>query len=126
MQPSSSPRLSNRLVRTALFPSLFALGLGACYGVIDPPTGASDGTGGATTAAVCTSNQTWTGGNGAQMRPGIGCRSCHSFTIAGTVYPTAHEPTNCNGVDGSKGVRVVITGADGTMLTLTPNSVGNF
>jgi hypothetical protein len=60
------------------------------------------------------------------MRPGIGCKSCHSFTIAGTVYPTAHEPMNCNGVNGSTGVRVVITGANGTTVTLTPSAAGNF
>ena len=44
----------------------------------------------------------------------------------GTVYPTVHEPTNCNGVNGSTGVRVVITGANGTVLTLTPTASGNF
>jgi nitrate/TMAO reductase-like tetraheme cytochrome c subunit len=60
------------------------------------------------------------------MRPGNTCTSCHSFTIAGTLYPTAHEPTNCNGVNGSTGARIVISGADGRTLTLTPTAAGNF
>jgi hypothetical protein len=86
------------------------------------------GTGGAggTVAAVCTSKVMWTNGNGATMRPGAACRQCHSFTISGTVYPTLHEPLNCNGANGSTGIRVVITGANGTTLTLTPSATGNF
>jgi len=39
------------------------------------------------------------------------------------VYPTAHEPLNCN---GKSGVQVVITPASGTALTLTTNAAGNF
>jgi hypothetical protein len=49
-----------------------------------------------------------------------------SLTIAGTVYPTAHEPDLCNGANGSNGARVVITGADGQTQTLTPGASGNF
>lgn len=84
----------------------------------------------------CTSNVTWTGGNegSASMNPGMACVSCHAsmgdeapiFAIAGTVYPSAHEPDRCNGVNGSTGARVVIVGADGQMVTLTPNAAGNF
>ena len=50
---------------------------------------------------------------------------CHdtTFTLAGTVYPTLHEPLNCNGKDG---VRVVITPASGPAITLTTNAAGNF
>jgi nitrate/TMAO reductase-like tetraheme cytochrome c subunit len=60
------------------------------------------------------------------MRPGNDCRSCHSFSVSGTVYPSAHEPTNCNGT-AAGGIKVVITGADGAILTLVPNSTsGNF
>jgi mono/diheme cytochrome c family protein len=60
------------------------------------------------------------------MRPGNDCKSCHSFTIAGTVYPTAHEPNNCDGT-AAGGLKVVITGADGTTMTLTPSATsGNF
>ena len=81
---------------------------------------------GSSTLAVCTSKAMWTGGNNPTMRPGNTCQSCHSFTIAGTIYPTANEPTNCNGINGSTGVKVVITGADGRTLTLTPTASGNF
>ena len=50
----------------------------------------------------------WTGGNrgSADMNPGRACITCHStmngpsLTIAGTVYPTAHEPDLCNGANG--------------------------
>lgn len=70
------------------------------------------------------------------MHPGVACIDCHtssnnreapSFTIAGTVYPTAHEPADCNGLDGTTdGVQVVITDAKGKKLTLDVNDVGNF
>ncbi len=85
---------------------------------------------------TCTSNTTWTRGtNGSSsMEPGQACISCHGstggeapkFVIAGTLYPTGHEPDNCNGVNGSTGAKVVVTGSNGTALTLTPNSAGNF
>lgn len=64
------------------------------------------------------------------MHPGRACISCHEqaggpqLTIAGTVYPTAHEPDDCDGVAGS--VQVVITDADGATQTLRVNSAGNF
>jgi hypothetical protein len=68
------------------------------------------------------------------MHPGRACIDCHAtraraprFVIAGTVYPTAHEPNECNGVDGAKtGAQVVITDANGKELTLPVNSAGNF
>jgi cytochrome c553 len=84
---------------------------------------------------TCTSNTTWTRGtNGSSsMEPGQACITCHSksgeapkFVIAGTLYPTGHEPDNCNGVNGTTGAKVVVTGSNGTIVTLTPNSAGNF
>jgi hypothetical protein len=81
---------------------------------------------GGTAAAICTSKVMYKGGNGATMRPGVDCTGCHNFQVAGTVYPTAHEPDNCNGVNGTTGLRVVITGANGQVLTLTPSAAGNF
>ena len=85
---------------------------------------------------TCTSKTTWTRGtNGSSsMEPGQACISCHAgtggeapkFVIAGTLYPTGHEPDNCNGVNGSTGAKVFVTGSNGTTVTLTPNSVGNF
>lgn len=66
------------------------------------------------------------------MDPGHACNSCHTFeeegpifAIAGTLYPTAHEPDDCLGVNDLD-VRVVITGSDGTEFTLAPNKSGNF
>jgi hypothetical protein len=114
-------------------------GGGADGGTTDAGAGGTDA--GSTTpdpldsSARCTSNRTWTGGNqgSGDMNPGMACINCHSqgegprFAIAGTLYPTGHEPDRCNGSNGSTtGARVVITGADGKVTTLTPNSVGNF
>jgi hypothetical protein len=108
-------------------------GSGGIQGAPDGGVGAGTGgraTGGAAgtgaTAAVCTSKMNYSGGNGQSMRPGADCNGCHNFAIAGTVYPTAHEPDNCIGVNGTAGVKVVITGSTGQVLTLTPNSSGNF
>jgi len=84
------------------------------------------------TPTMCSSNQTWSRGEGSTMAPGRACITCHSqgegprYAIAGTVYPTAHEPDNCLGVNGSSSVQVVITGADGATLTLPVNRSGNF
>lgn len=87
-------------------------------------SGGLTGSGGGT--AVCTSGKTWSSGTGPNMAPGYDCLSCHSFVLGGTVYPTAHEPNNCDGT-GASGLAVVITGADGNVVTLTPNpSSGNF
>lgn len=76
----------------------------------------------------CTSNTRWTSGNNFNMRPGEPCRNCHSnYTIMGTVYPTGHEPNDCNGVNGSTtGAVVVITDANGVVRNLPVNPVGNF
>ncbi len=66
------------------------------------------------------------------MHPGVGCNTCHTligsaakfpFDMAGTVYPTAHEPDNCYGVTGAQ---VIITDSKGTDHTLQVNSAGNF
>jgi hypothetical protein len=83
--------------------------------------------------ATCTSGMTWTRGNhgSSSMNPGRACLDCHAtmhgptLTIAGTVYPTAHEPDLCDGANGANGAAVVITGADGQTVTLTPNAAGN-
>lgn len=80
---------------------------------------------------TCTSMQTWFGGNdgSGDMRPGAACISCHrssggeapSFLIAGTVYPTAHEPDDClggTGMLGVGGVTVVITDANKQVVSI--------
>jgi hypothetical protein len=86
------------------------------------------------TPVVCTSNSTWTQGRqgSSSMEPGMACISCHAMgegprlALAGTIYPTAHEPDLCNGGSTTTGARIVVTGADGAVLTLTPNASGNF
>ena len=86
------------------------------------------------TPTVCTSGTSWTGGTSksALMEPGLACRSCHvtfgqgqkDFDISGTVYPTAHEPDLCNGVNS--GMTVVITDVNNTDHVLQVNAAGNF
>jgi hypothetical protein len=100
---------------------------GACNNLDDPPAGSCN------TLTGCTSGSCWSGsGDGSPlMEPGRACISCHAatggdappFTIAGTVYPTAHEPDQCNGAGGAQ---VVITDANGNVVTLTANGAGNF
>jgi hypothetical protein len=99
-------------------------------------TGGNGAAGANGTPATCTSQMYWMGGDmGSElMHPGGGCLTCHSnspeaprLSIAGTVYPTSHEPDDCNGVSGSLGISVVITDATGTELPpITVNEVGNF
>jgi hypothetical protein len=96
------------------------------------PAGSCVGSDPYNTPSVCTSGSTWTHGNhgSSQMHPGGACIDCHNnsddgpgFSFAGTVYPTAHEPDDCN---GESGMQVVIIGSDGGTLTLNANFVGNF
>ena len=75
------------------------------------------------------------------MNPGLSCLTCHAgggggggededeapfYALAGTVYPTAHEPNLCYGANGSNGAKIVITDAASRTITLTPNASGNF
>lgn len=95
------------------------------------------------TPTVCTSDRYWTHGDdeSPKMHPGRACIACHSgsseeeaeedegpqFWLAGTVYPTAHEPDECNGIDGSRtGTKIEIVDADGKVLILSVNAAGNF
>jgi hypothetical protein len=88
------------------------------------------------TPTVCTSNKTWNGGNNGSslMQPGAACITCHTmrggpaYKVAGTVYPTAHEPNLCNGTNGTNAptVSVVVTDANNVVTTIAVNSVGNF
>ena len=63
------------------------------------------------------------------MHPGGDCISCHTqrhgptLTIAGTVYASGHEPTDCNGASGAT---VIVTDAAGQMLSIATNPAGNF
>ncbi|HVJ19379.1 MAG TPA: hypothetical protein VM686_28360, partial [Polyangiaceae bacterium] len=89
------------------------------------------------TPVVCTSDRHWAGGDeeSPAMYPGRACISCHEredegprLAIAGTLYPTPHEPDDCNGASqtSADGVRVVVTDAGGNEHRLTPNAAGNF
>jgi hypothetical protein len=86
---------------------------------------------------TCTSNTTWKGGNKESplMHPGVACIQCHTekkgprFAFAGTVFPTAHEPDDCNGAnksDAGTGAVVEVTDANGKVYTMKVNAVGNF
>ncbi len=86
-------------------------------------------------APVCTSGKFYSsrGDDGSsQMDPGEACIACHDqsggeaphFSVAGTVYPTGHEPNLCDGVAGN--ATVVITDANSAVYNLTVNSAGNF
>ena len=81
-------------------------------------------------APICTSGKLWTSGNNGSMRPGEACQACHQkqggpgYTVAGTVYPTAHEPKDCNGSPGP--MTVVVTDKNAKVINVTVNSVGNF
>ena len=94
-------------------------------------TGGTGGAGGFGGPVVCSSGKTWTGGNreSAVMHPGVACISCHAsgegprFRIAGTVYPTGHEPDDC---DGATAATVEITDATGNVTSLPVNAAGNF
>jgi hypothetical protein len=88
------------------------------------------------TPVQCSSGTHWTQGDtkSDEMKPGSACRSCHavggsasgkSFDVSGTVYATAHEPDDCNGVNLS-GAKVVITDANGQTTNLSVNAAGNF
>ena len=82
------------------------------------------------TPPVCTSGKFWTSGTNGSMRPGEACQACHQkqggpiFSIAGTVYPTAHEPKDCNGSPGN--MSVVVTDKNNKVVTIPVNGVGNF
>ncbi len=98
---------------------------GTCGSTVDPVFGAPP---------QCSSNKTWTGGNSgsSQMRPGEACIACHNqnidaptFAIAGTVYPTGHEPNDCDGT-AAAGATVTVTDKNGTSRSFSVNSAGNF
>lgn len=102
---------------------------GDCHDVVDAGTDPYD------TPVVCSSERHWTGGNEESplMRPGGACITCHEaeregprFVVAGTLYPTAHEPDDCYGVSSKAGAEVVVTDAAGVETRLSVNASGNF
>ena len=84
---------------------------------------------------ACSSNLTWVFGDSAGefMNPGRACDACHMtkgpkapiLSIAGTVYPTGHEPDLC--ISSTVGAASIeITDKNGQVTTLKPNLSGNF
>lgn len=124
MPPAPASRLSSSDI--AKFKSWIDAGTpaGSCGAVAPDPLNA---------APTCTSGTFWNAGNegSSRMHPGDACISCHqmsggeapSYSIAGTVYPTGHEPAECN---GTAAAQIVITDNNGQTITLTPNTAGNF
>jgi hypothetical protein len=74
---------------------------------------------------VCTSNVMAPATFGPTMEPGYACVTCHNNFLAGTVYPTAHEPTDCDGVNVTNAT-VQVTDATGAVTSIPINNVGNF
>ena len=121
------PKVDSRMIRRGVTARVcFVLVLASC-GTDAVPTGPFDG------LPVCTSDTHWKMADqpSPQMYPGVACNECHSmvlgtprFTIAGTLYPTGHEPDNCN---GALGAIVEIVDANNVIFTLEPtNEAGNF
>lgn len=81
---------------------------------------------------VCTSGTTYKAGFGPDMRPGEACNACHqvqggpNLRIAGTVYPTLHEPDDCNGSKPPPPITITITDKAGKKTVMTATQVGNF
>lgn len=73
----------------------------------------------------CSGGSYWTANDSGSpwMMPGNPCIACHVkigaanraplFTVAGTLYPTAHEPDKCWGTPESIGAKIIITDANG-------------
>ena len=127
-------------MRSVLYMGVLSMSTMSCTGIVEAP---DEGAGSSTGVAVCSSNVYWKEGDKISdlMHPGGACNACHdktptapNFTVAGTVYPTSHEPDNCNGVTGGvvmdggmAEIAIVITDRTGRTLPPIPvNSVGNF
>jgi hypothetical protein len=119
--------------------TLSMVGVAGCSGIVETP----DEGPGSTGVAICSSNTFWKEGDKGSpfMRPGGKCNGCHDadvtkkapdYAIAGTVYPTAHEPDDCNSIigvgdTGISDVAIVIIDSTGRALPDIPvNSAGNF
>lgn len=90
---------------------------------------------------ICSSASYWGGDDGdPRMYPGRDCIGCHAderaddpddedipdLVIAGTLFPTGHEPNDCNGSSDTD-LRVIVQSmASGVEVSLAPNTAGNF
>lgn len=105
-----------------------------------PTDGGTDGGGGGggsdagDAGSVCTSNVRWTMGNAKSplMHPGAACNKCHqvlggpNLAFAGTIYPTLHEPDDCNGKAPPPQLQVVVTDSRNKTFSMNVNEAGNF
>lgn len=85
----------------------------------------------------CTSGKVWAQGNqgSESMHPGVACNACHQVSggpnhrVAGTVYPTLHEPNDCNGSAPPPRLTVTVTDSRRPFprtVTMEVNAAGNF
>jgi mono/diheme cytochrome c family protein len=103
-------------------------------GALGGGDGGGDGGDGGSTALTCTSGKTWTQGNTKSplMHPGLACNACHqvqggpNLRIAGTLYPSLHEPNDCDGKAPPPALTVIITDKNGRTTKLPVNAAGNF
>jgi hypothetical protein len=125
-------------IDSGLPPAMCAAGSGGAGGA-DPDGGAMPAPGPDPFAAAptCTSGTMWTGGTRESplMQPGEACVACHTkgeaprLAFGGTLYPSAHEPSQCNGANGTgsaQGAQVVVIDATGKSFTANVNAAGNF
>jgi hypothetical protein len=100
-----------------------------------PPIGDAGADGGADAGPLtCTSGKTWTkGDDGSElMHPGAACNACHqvqggpNLRVAGTVYPTLHEPNDCNGAATPPPIVVTVTDSKNRTFDMPVNAAGNF
>jgi hypothetical protein len=74
--------------------------------------------------AGCATTVTGVSSGNARMLPGAACLTCHHFTAAGTVFPSATASCELGGVPG---VRVEILDSTGhAAITMVTNEAGNF
>jgi mono/diheme cytochrome c family protein len=111
---------------------------GAACTTPPPPDGGTTGdagrvdAGGSAGDGGCTSGTLWTGGNmkSPLMNPGEACLACHqvmggpNLRVAGTVFPTLHEPNDCYG--SPPPLTVVVTDANNKVIQMPVNAAGNF
>ncbi len=122
----------------AIFAEWIAAGTPAnpnsCTQAVPTPDGGVTMDGGADAAAVCTSGTVWANGNQKSplMHPGMACNNCHqrmggpNLAFAGTIYPTLHEPDDCNGKGPPPPLQVIVTDSRNKSVPMTVNAAGNF
>src|SRR5689334_22499691 len=97
--------MSTFTMRSVLYTGAMLMMVG-CMGIVESP----DEGPGSSSAAQCTSQTYWKDmDKGSElMHPGGKCKTCHdknikspTYKVLGTVYPTQHEPDECNGAPSS-------------------------